>query len=285
MDGDGRDALRGVDRARRTARSWSPGRPARASRRRSTRRSTSSTRSRRTSSRSRTRSSTGSTASTRSTSTARPGLTFAAGLRSILRADPDIIMVGEIRDAETARIAIESALTGHMVLSTLHTNDAPGTIARLAKMGIESFLTASAIDCVVAQRLARKLCTALQAAHGDLRRRRCCEAGFRVGADLEAYEPVGCARCNQYRLPRPDRALLGDGDERADQGADRRAAPPRRRSPTSPARRACSPARGRAAQGPRRRHLDRRGRPRRLLTQRGVRANASALKLCDRADD
>ena len=87
------------------------------------------------------------------------GLTFAAGLRSILRADPDIIMVGEIRDAETARIAIESALTGHMVLSTLHTNDAPGTITRLAKMGIESFLTASAVDCVVAQRLARQLCT------------------------------------------------------------------------------------------------------------------------------
>ena len=68
-------------------------------------------------------------------------------------------MVGEIRDAETARIAIEAALTGHMVLTTLHTNDAPGAIARLAKMGIESFLTASAVECVVAQRLARQLCT------------------------------------------------------------------------------------------------------------------------------
>ena len=124
------------------------------------------------------------------------GLTFATGLRSMLRADPDVIMVGEVRDAETARIAIEAALTGHMVLTTLHTNDAPGAIARLTKMGIESFLTSSAIDCVVAQRLARKLCThckrrvlipgtALQ------------EAGFRVGADLEAYEPVGCPRCNQ----------------------------------------------------------------------------------------
>ncbi len=123
------------------------------------------------------------------------GLTFAAGLRSILRADPDIIMVGEIRDTDTARIAIESALTGHLVLSTLHTNDAPGTITRLAKMGIESFLTASAIDCVVAQRLARTLCT-------NCKRRivipqnALTEAGFRVGADLEAYEPVGCARCN-----------------------------------------------------------------------------------------
>jgi len=84
------------------------------------------------------------------------GLTFATGLRSILRADPDVIMVGEIRDAETARIAVESALTGHMVLSTLHTNDAPGAIARLTEMGIESFLTASAVECVVSQRLARQ---------------------------------------------------------------------------------------------------------------------------------
>ena len=126
----------------------------------------------------------------------RAGLTFAAGLRSILRADPDVIMVGEIRDAETARIAIEAALTGHMVLSTLHTNDAPGAVVRLAKMGIESFLTASAVDCVVAQRLARKLCPYCKqrtvAPQGAMN-----EAGFRVGADLEAYEPVGCARCNR----------------------------------------------------------------------------------------
>ena len=86
------------------------------------------------------------------------GLTFATGLRSVLRADPDVIMVGEIRDAETARIAIEAALTGHMVLTTLHTNDAPGAITRLQEMGIESFLTSSAVDCVVAQRLARLLC-------------------------------------------------------------------------------------------------------------------------------
>ena len=86
------------------------------------------------------------------------GLTFATGLRSMLRADPDIIMVGEIRDSETARIAIESALTGHLVLSTLHTNDAPSAITRLTEMGIEPFLTASAVDCVVAQRLARRLC-------------------------------------------------------------------------------------------------------------------------------
>jgi type IV pilus assembly protein PilB len=124
------------------------------------------------------------------------GLDFATGLRSILRADPDIVMVGEIRDGETARIAIEAALTGHMMLTTLHTNDAPGAITRLSKMGIESFLTASSVDCVVAQRLARKLC-------GHCKRRTVIsqqaltEAGFRIGAELEAYEPVGCARCNQ----------------------------------------------------------------------------------------
>jgi type IV pilus assembly protein PilB len=123
------------------------------------------------------------------------GLTFAAGLRSILRADPDIIMVGEIRDAETARIAIESALTGHMMLSTLHTNDAPGTITRLAKMGIESFLTASSVDCVVAQRLARMLCTHCKK-RSVIPQSALAEAGFRVGTDIEAYEPVGCARCN-----------------------------------------------------------------------------------------
>src|SRR5207344_2924343 len=86
------------------------------------------------------------------------GLDFATGLRSMLRADPDIIMVGEIRDAETARIAIEAALTGHLVLSTLHTNDAPGAVARLIEMGVEPFLVSSAVSCVLAQRLARRLC-------------------------------------------------------------------------------------------------------------------------------
>jgi type IV pilus assembly protein PilB len=124
------------------------------------------------------------------------GLDFATGLRSILRADPDIIMVGEIRDGETARIAIESALTGHLMLSTLHTNDAPGAIVRLQKMGIESFLTASALDCVVAQRLARCLC-----AHCKQRtvipKQALADAGFAAGADIESYEPVGCARCGQ----------------------------------------------------------------------------------------
>jgi type IV pilus assembly protein PilB len=122
------------------------------------------------------------------------GLTFAQGLRSMMRADPDILMVGEIRDAETAQIAIEGALTGHMVLSTLHTNDAPTAITRLIEMGIEPFLVASAIDCVVAQRLARTLCT-------HCKRRTIIPAevlrdhGFATQFDIEAYEPVGCVRC------------------------------------------------------------------------------------------
>jgi type IV pilus assembly protein PilB len=86
------------------------------------------------------------------------GLTFASGLRSILRADPDVVMIGEIRDFETAKISVEAALTGHLVLATLHTNDAPAAVTRLTEMGVEPFLTASAVDCVIAQRLARRLC-------------------------------------------------------------------------------------------------------------------------------
>jgi type IV pilus assembly protein PilB len=123
------------------------------------------------------------------------GLTFATGLRSILRADPDIVMVGEIRDAETAKISIEAALTGHLVLSTLHTNDAPSAITRLTEMGIAPFLTASAVDVVVAQRLARRLCNYCKQRSvltvEQLKSANFYEAAF----DIEAYEPVGCARC------------------------------------------------------------------------------------------
>jgi len=124
----------------------------------------------------------------------RAGLTFAQGLRAMMRADPDIIMVGEIRDRETAQIAIEASLTGHLVLSTLHTNDAPTAITRLTEMGIEPFLVGTSIDAVVAQRLARRLCD-------ECKRRVMLPAevlranGFNVGLDLECYEPVGCARC------------------------------------------------------------------------------------------
>jgi type IV pilus assembly protein PilB len=124
------------------------------------------------------------------------GLDFATGLRSILRADPDIVMVGEIRDGETARIAIEAALTGHLMLSTLHTNDAPGAITRLTKMGIEAFMIASSVDCVVAQRLARKLCSHCKR-RTVVPQHALVDANIRVGAEIEAYEPVGCTRCSQ----------------------------------------------------------------------------------------
>ncbi len=125
---------------------------------------------------------------------AKAGLTFSAALRSILRSDPDVVLLGEIRDKETAHIAVEASLTGHLVLSTLHTNDAPSAVVRLTEMGIEPFLVASAIDCVVAQRLARTLCqhckgrTILGA---DMLR----DNGFSARHDVEAYEPVGCGRC------------------------------------------------------------------------------------------
>jgi type IV pilus assembly protein PilB len=125
----------------------------------------------------------------------RAGLTFASGLRAMMRADPDVIMVGEIRDRETAQIAIEGALTGHLVLSTLHTNDAAGAITRLIEMGIEPFLVASSIDCIVAQRLARTLCHHCKR-RAILSGRLLRDHGFPALADLEAYEPVGCGRCD-----------------------------------------------------------------------------------------
>ncbi len=121
-------------------------------------------------------------------------LTFAAGLRSMVRADPDVIMVGEIRDLETAQIAIESALTGHLVLSTLHTNDAPMAAARLIEMGIEPFLVASGVECVVAQRLARRLCECKTPV--ELSEQVLASNGFDPSyAPLQAFEPNGCVRC------------------------------------------------------------------------------------------
>ncbi|MCU0301609.1 MAG: Flp pilus assembly complex ATPase component TadA [Candidatus Nanopelagicales bacterium] len=127
----------------------------------------------------------------------RAGLTFAAALRSILRADPDVVLIGEIRDHETALIAIEAALTGHLVLATLHTNDAPSAVTRLIEMGIEPFLVGSALDCVLAQRLARRLCGK-------------CKELFEPTADMllaarfpwepgeplpRLHRPVGCPAC------------------------------------------------------------------------------------------
>jgi len=129
------------------------------------------------------------------------GLTFASALRSILRSDPDIVLVGEIRDRETATIAIEASLTGHLVLSTLHTNDAASTPMRLVEMGVEPFLVVSALDCVVAQRLARKLCDRCREEY-EPTAAELTEAGW-PAALLKAegaptlYRAVGCAACSR----------------------------------------------------------------------------------------
>ena len=120
------------------------------------------------------------------------GVTFDTGLRSMLRADPDVIMVGEIRDRETAHIAIEAALTGHLVLSTLHTRDAPSALGRLTDMGIEPFLVSSAIDCVVAQRLVRMLCPHCKRP-ANLPENVLRDYGLQ---GIQPYEPVGCSRCS-----------------------------------------------------------------------------------------
>jgi type IV pilus assembly protein PilB len=119
------------------------------------------------------------------------GVTFETGLRSMLRADPDVIMVGEIRDRQTAHIAVEAALTGHLVLSTLHTRDAPSALGRLIDMGIEPFLVSSSIDCVVAQRLVRMLCPHCKRP-ASLPEPVLEEYGL-VG--IQPYEAVGCSRC------------------------------------------------------------------------------------------
>jgi type IV pilus assembly protein PilB len=125
------------------------------------------------------------------------GLTFASALRSILRADPDVVLIGEIRDRETAMIAVEAALTGHLVLSTLHTNDAPAAITRLTEMEVETFLVASALDCVVAQRLARVLCERCKEAFAP-EPKELLESGlpeWRVQEVKELFRPVGCSAC------------------------------------------------------------------------------------------
>ncbi len=126
------------------------------------------------------------------------GMTFAAALRSILRQDPDIIMIGETRDVETAQIAIQSALTGHLVLSTLHTNNAPASITRLIDMGVEPFLIASSVVLVMAQRLVRKLCDKCKRPYKPST-----ELLERIGLsaaqakEITFYEAVGCDECGE----------------------------------------------------------------------------------------
>ncbi len=131
----------------------------------------------------------------------RAGLTFATALRSILRSDPDVVMVGEIRDSETAKISIEAALTGHFVLSTLHTNDAPGVLTRLNEMGVEPFLTGAAVSAVLAQRLARKLCShcceMYTPSRDDLLRSRVSPDVAAASDGMVLYRKRGCPRCGQ----------------------------------------------------------------------------------------
>ena len=177
----------------------------------------------------------------------------------MMRADPDILMVGEIRDPETAQIAIEGALTGHMVLSTLHTNDAPSAITRLIEMGIEPFLVASAIDCVVAQRLARTLC-----AHCKQRTIIPAEVlrdhGFPAQFEIEAYEPGGCVRCGGmgyrgriglYEVMVMTEEIRSLALQRSVRGSARRRRDPRGHAPA---------ARGRPRQGQARTDVDGRDR-------------------------
>jgi type IV pilus assembly protein PilB len=156
----------------------------------------------------------------------RAGLTFATGLRTILRSDPDVLMVGEIRDLETAKIALEASLTGHSVFSTLHANDAPGAIARLNDIGIEPFITGSALSAVLAQRLARKLCTgcreAYEPAAGELEQLGYSAAAIDAGVTL--YRRRGCVRCRKgYQGRTGIYQLLVMNDELAQLASERSA--------------------------------------------------------------
>ena len=129
---------------------------------------------------------------------AKVGLTFASALRAFLRQDPDIVMVGEIRDLETAEIAIKAAQTGHLVLSTLHTNDAPKTLTRLVDMGVKAYAIASTVSLIIAQRLGRRLCDHCKEVR-DIPQEALLQEGFteaEIKEGLKIYGPVGCSQCN-----------------------------------------------------------------------------------------
>jgi type II secretory ATPase GspE/PulE/Tfp pilus assembly ATPase PilB-like protein len=124
------------------------------------------------------------------------GLTFARGLRSILRHDPDVILIGEIRDQETAQIAVQASLTGHLVFSTLHTNDAPGALTRLVDMGVEPYLVASSLEAVLAQRLVRVLCPKCKT-EDNSPPARAFKAQVGIPENTTIYKSVGCRECRQ----------------------------------------------------------------------------------------
>ena len=136
------------------------------------------------------------------------GLTFASALRAFLRQDPDVIMVGEIRDLETAEIAIKAAQTGHLVLSTLHTNDAPQTLTRLMDMGVKPYAIATSVSLIIAQRLARRLCTQCKQPHRRAGAKRCARRASRKPtspAGIRIYRPQGLQQLHR-RLQGPRRA-------------------------------------------------------------------------------
>ena len=198
----------------------------------------------------------------------RAGLTFATALRSILRSDPDVVMVGEIRDGETARISIEAALTGHLVLSTLHTNDAPSALTRLNEMGVEPFITGAAVSAVLAQRLARRLCPhcaepyepnwdELMALHLDEKRAKKLE-----GATLLPQARLPAVR--RHRLQGSRRRLPVSRDDPAARAARLREVAARRDRRRGARRGNAHDVGGRHRQGRRRPHLGRRARARLL---------------------
>ena len=195
------------------------------------------------------------------------GLTFASGLRSILRCDPDIVMIGEIRDRETAQIAVESALTGHMVLATIHTNDAPGALTRLTEMGVEPFLSASAVAGILAQRLARRLCShckqPIDVTQAVLR-----DTMDVPGLPRNLPDPVarvprgGVPALPGHRLPRASRRVRDARHERGHGAPHRGRRLGRRDLAPGPQGGHAHAARGRPAEGARRPHDGRGDRPR-----------------------
>lgn len=151
------------------------------------------------------------------------GMTFAAALRSILRADPDVVLIGEIRDEETATIAIEASLTGHLVLSTLHTNDAPSAVTRLTEMGVEPFLVSSSLAAVMAQRLARRLCKKCRKADTATPvELKMMGVPYTPGSPLPTvYRAMGCRECSNTGYHGRVAHSAGNGRGHADGGFDR----------------------------------------------------------------
>jgi type IV pilus assembly protein PilB len=196
----------------------------------------------------------------------RSGMTFSRGLRSVLRQDPDVVLVGEVRDSETANLALEASLTGHQVLTTLHTNSAPAALTRLIDMGVEPFLVASSLTLVVAQRLVRRVCDACAQPRHPRHRRQ----GSRAGEPAARFR---LQRVRRHRLPRPARHLRGAAGHGRHARRTHVDAERRRGRSGGPRRRHADTARQRDRQGQRRAHHFRRGpagHPGRLVQRRAL---------------